>query len=343
MTTSRNRDADDLYRTLGVPAGASDEDIARAYRRLAREHHPDANPNAARDTFADLTDAYDVLRDPDRRRAYDNTRRARQHAATSPAGVRIPATRRDPDSKAAPSRTASKNPDVHPIELVLTFEQAALGATTRITLPAEAACPGCQGSGSGTHDGACPTCGGIGAAVRISGGVTIRNTCRSCEGTGQQPATPCPVCGGTGRTPRSREVQVHIPAGVDTGDTVRIPIDDTPGKGGVAVVRVEAHRYFGRAGNDLTLRLPITVAEAVLGAVVTVPTLTGAVAIRIPAGTSHGRTLRVRGRGVPAGERPGDLLVTVEIVIPTTLTDQQRAALEAFAAATESPRQHFES
>ena len=136
---------------------------------------------------------------------------------------------------------------------------------------------------------------------------------------------------------------MKVPAGVDNGATVRLPTVDPDGLEHVAVVRVEPHRYFGRQGKDLTLRLPITVAEAALGAVVTVPTLTGALAIRIPPGTTQGRTLRVRGRGVPIGDPPGDLLATIDIAIPTALNDEQRAALEAFATATESPRKHFES
>jgi molecular chaperone DnaJ len=135
---------------------------------------------------------------------------------------------------------------------------------------------------------------------------------------------------------------VRIPAGVENGATLRLPLGG-PGENQLAVVRVEPHRYFDRRGNDLTLRLPITLAEAALGGVVTIPTLTGAVAIRIPPGTTHGRVLRIRGRGLPAPDQPGDLLATIHIVVPTSLTAEQRIALEAFAAATDSPRKHFES
>jgi molecular chaperone DnaJ len=336
MNRERGGDAgDDLYAALGLPAGATEEDITRAYRRLVREHHPDANSDAQTARFTDLTDAYDVLHDASRRRSYDNTRRARANAAASTGGTRIPVTRRN-----SPSNVGAR--ESSPIEVVLTFEQSALGATIRVTVDVEGPCPTC--SGHGRAPGArCPVCGGGGATVRTSGGITIRTTCQRCNGARRQPPTLCAVCSGTGRTKTSREVPVRIPPGVENGSTLRLPPVNGAGEEQIAVVRVEPHRYFGRRGRDVTLRLPLTVAEAALGGVVTIPTLTGAVAVRIPAGTAHGRVLRVRGRGVPGGDHPGDLLATVEVVIPTSVTAEQRVALEAFAAATESPRTHFES
>jgi molecular chaperone DnaJ len=331
-------ETEDLYGALGVPAGASTDDITRAYRRLAREQHPDANPDAPSDAFADLTDAYDVLRDPGRRRAYDNTRRARAKAATT-AGVRIPVTQRRSPRSREPAATGARPP----MELVLTFDQAALGTTVEVPVHGETTCASCSGRGSIPGSDACPGCGGAGAAVRNSGGITIRSSCRQCDGTGRPPPAPCRSCGGTGRTSTPRTMEVRIPAGVDDGDTVHLPADGSDDAATLGVVRVEPHPYFGRRGDDVTLQLPITMAEAALGAVVTVPTLTGAVAIRVPAGTRHGKTLRIRGRGIPVAGGAGDLLATVYIVIPTAVTDAQRVALEAFAAATDSPRRHFES
>ena len=334
------RDADDLYDALGVPSGASADDITRAYRRLARQQHPDANPDAPSDAFGDLTDAYDVLRDPDRRRAYDNTRRARTQAAST-AGIRIPVSQRRPARSAPRSAADARTRDA--IELVLTFDQAALGTVIEVPVSGASTCPTCSGRGSLADQSACPACGGAGATLRTSGGITIRTSCGQCDGTGHSPPTSCTTCHGTGRASTSRTTQLRIPAGINDGATVRLPAAAGEASAQSAVVRVEPHPYFGRRGHDLTLQLPITVAEAALGAIVTVPTLTGAVAIRVPAGSRHGRTLRIRGRGLQINEQPGDLLATIDIVIPASLNDEQRAALEAFAAATDSPRTHFET
>lgn len=332
----------DPYETLGVGAQATDAEITTAYRRLARDHHPDTNPEADDSAFADLTDAYDVLRDPQRRRAHDNTRRARSDAAAA-AGIRIPVNRRASGAdKGRPTTTEARPRQARPIEIVLSFDQAALGTTIRVPVPASSHCSTCAGTGATDHDARCEPCAGAGATVRTSGGITIRNTCATCGGTGRPPPRPCPACGGSGRTLSSHDVQVRVPAGVEDGHTLDLPVGDAV-EAHRAVVRVQPHPYFGRRGDDLTVRLPITLAEAALGAVVSVPTLTGAVAIRVPPGTTHGRILRVRGRGIPGGDRPGDLLATIDLVIPAELSDQQRRALEAFAAATESPRRHYES
>ena len=359
MTTDRDATgggSDDLYATLGVPPGASAEDITRAYRRLAREHHPDVNPDAAADAFAELTDAYDVLHDADRRRAYDGTRRARTQAADAAAGVRIPIRhitppQQDRSSARSGADTPPNRADPGEVELALTFDQAALGTTAVLPVESELPCGSCTGGGTtGALHETCSPCGGAGFTTRKSGGITIRRQWSECGGTGRMPAVACPDCGGAGRRRVTREVTVRVPAGVTDGTRLRIPLrgpgpgpGPSPGPSLVAVVRTSAHPYFARSGNDITLRLPISIAEAALGGVVTVPTLTGAVAVRIPAGTPNGRTLRVRGRGIPHAERPGDLLLTVDVVVPTELNDAQRAALEAFAAATTgTPRGHFE-
>jgi molecular chaperone DnaJ len=226
--------------------------------------------------------------------------------------------------------------------VLLNFDQAALGTTVHVTVDdVERPCPACTGRGR-APGAECPSCDGGGATVRTSGGITIRTTCQACNGAGRQAATRCEACSGTGRTTASRELAVRIPPGVEDGATLRLTTGDDSEEQ-LAVVRVKPHRYFERQGRDLTLRLPITLAEAALGGVVSVPTLASAVAIRIPPGTPHGRIMRVRGRGLPVADHPGDLLATVEIVIPTSVTAEQRVALEAFAAATESPRKHFES
>lgn len=325
--------SDDLYLTLGVPAGATGDEITRAYRRLAREHHPDANPDAEADRFAGLTDAYDILRDPDRRRAYDDTRTTRARAARAASGMRIPVHH----VGATPAGATRSE-----VEVALTFEQAALGTTVVVPIRTRQPCPDCGGSGRGPAM-ACPSCRGQGATVRQSGGITIRTSCDRCRGTGAQPAPACVRCAGSGVADIQHDVTVRIPAGVDAGARLRLRIPDASTFEVTAAITVAPHPYFARRGDDLLLLLPVTLAEAALGTVVSIPTLAGAVAIRIPAGTPHGRVLRVRARGIaPAGRPPGDLLATVEIVVPAELSDAQRAALEAFAAATtESPRAHF--
>lgn len=345
MTDRSAHDRDtgrDPYSTLGVGADATDEEITRAYRRLARARHPDANPDATHGDFPGLTDAYDVLRDPDRRRRYDRTRDTRTAAARDAAATRIPvrnaATRRSqPTSGASPStaRTAE-------VDLTLTFDQAALGTIATVTLTADGICPACGGHGVAAARSACPDCDGRGGTTRVSGGITIRTACPSCEGTGHGRPASCAACSGSGTTSTRREVTVRVPAGVEDGTRLRLrPGTDAPGAV-TAIVRVAPHRFFERRGLDVAVRVPVTFAEAALGAVVTVPTLDGAVAIRVPAGSPHGRVLRVAGRGIPHSSQLGDLLVTVAVDVPTALNDHQRAALEAFAAATASPRGHFE-
>ena len=343
----QGRGTDDLYSALGVPRDATSEDITRAYRRLAREHHPDANPAGDARRFSGITDAYDVLRDPGRRGTYDRTHRARADAAQAASAVRIP-VRQSPRPTAQPSRGPAGARPPSPgtqalgeVELVLSFEHAALGTTALLQVSADSACDIC--SGSGTSSRACEGCRGAGSESRMSGGITIRHVCPDCGGSGRV-GRRCGACSGTGRQATTREVKLRVPAGVEEGTRLRFRVPGAEGGGEmVAVVRTSPHPYFGRRGRDLTLQVPVTVAEAALGAVLTVPTLGGAIAMRLPPGTPHGRTFRLRGRGIPHPSGPGDLLVPVQVDVPTELNDQQKAALESFAAATAPPRRHFET
>lgn len=321
----------DLYETLGVTSDASEEQIATAYRRLAREHHPDTNPEAEPGRFSGIADAYDVLRDGTRRQAYDRTRRARAQAAHQATGTSVPIHHRVPTEPIEAPRPQE-------FELHLSFEQAALGTTAPVTVHVEAPCASCGGTGTASEP--CASCAGAGATARASGSITIRHVCSDCGGTGNRLAR-CHTCHGARVHGAERELTIRVPPGVDDGARLRVPVPHSQATL-TAVVRCAPHDYFGRRGHDLTIELPVTIAEAALGAVITVPTLTDAVAIRLPPGTRHGRVLRVRGRGIPFDDGPGDLLVTVNVVIPETLSPEQRAALEAFAAATESPRARFE-
>jgi molecular chaperone DnaJ len=201
-------------------------------------------------------------------------------------------------------------------------------------------CPTCAGSGAkpGTAPHTCPICGGAGVTSRSQGAFAFSEPCRECRGTGQVVDDPCPTCGGNGITTQTRTITVRIPAGVKDGQRIRLPGKGAPGRrGGPAgdlfvVVHVSESKLFGRKGDDLTLTVPVSFAEAALGTTLTVPTLDGNVKLKVPAGTASGRTLRVRGRGVPGKSKKGDLLVTVEVAVPQRLTPGAREAVEKLAA-----------
>lgn len=305
---------DDLYGLLGVKPTASAAEISDGFARL------DAGAGAG------AVDAFEILRDPARRAHYDDTRRARSDAATAAAT----------SQHHAPSGHGD-------VELELSFDQAALGTTATVHVDTPTVCSACSGAGN-IPGAACGDCDGAGFHTRTSGGINIRTECRMCAGAGHASPTPCGPCAGRGSVVAGRAVTIRVPAGVADGARLRFNVPEGSGQTQRhAIVRVAPHPYFRRDGNDLKIQVPITIAEAALGATVTIPTLTDAVAIRIPPATPTGRTFRVRGRGVPATSGTGDLLATVDIVMPTDLSDEQRRALEAFAAATPSPRHHYTS
>jgi len=221
-------------------------------------------------------------------------------------------------------------------EATLSFEEAVLGVTVPLRMQSPGTCPTCSGSGAkpGTSPHTCPVCGGAGVTSRSQGAFAFSEPCRNCRGTGQVIDDPCPTCAGSGITTQTRTITVRIPSGVKDGQRIRLAGKGAPGRrGGPAgdlfvVVHVSDHKLFGRKGNDLTLTVPISFAEAALGTTLTVPTLDGNVSLKVPAGTTSGRTLRVRGRGVPGKGRAGDLLVTVEVAVPQRLTPGAREAIE---------------
>lgn len=330
----------DPYQALGVDADATDEEITRAYRRLARTHHPDTNPDAADAAFTGITDAYDILRDPDRRKRYDQTGATDARAARPAPGTRIPVHNLGQPGQ-RPRRPPEPRAQDPVVEFFVSFEHAAVGTTATLAISTDQPCTACRGSGVAMAPGRCQICRGRGMTSRDAAGITIRTSCSHCDGTGQQPPTRCPTCAGDGTTRVITDVAVPVPAGVEDGTRLRVPTVPRHVGAVDAIVRVAAHPYFGRRGLDLTLRLPITLAEAALGVTVTVPTLHQAVTMRVPPGTPHGRVLRVAGRGINDGVQVGDLLITIAIVVPAELNDRQRTALEAFAAATPSPRDQF--
>jgi molecular chaperone DnaJ len=367
----------DYYAALGVPKDADAAAIKRAYRKLARDLHPDKNPgNAeAEARFKEVSEAYDVLSDVKRRAEYDEARRlfgvggprvgggfpgggfpgggqsfdlGDLFGATGGTGARGAAgglgdllgglfgnaggtARARSQAASGPAR----GQDVE-TEATLSFEEAILGVTVPLRMQSPGTCPTCSGSGArpGTAPHTCPVCQGAGVTSRSQGAFAFSEPCRNCRGTGQVIDDPCPTCSGSGITTQTRTITVRIPAGVKDGQRIRIPGKGAPGRrGGPAgdlfvVVHVADHALFGRKGEDLTISVPITFAEATLGTTLTVPTLNGNVSLKVPAGTASGRTLRVRGRGVPGKHRSGDLLVTVDVAVPAKLTPGQRKLIE---------------
>src|SRR3954453_12616168 len=224
-------------------------------------------------------------------------------------------------------------------EATLSFDEAVLGVTVPLRMQSPGTCPTCNGSGArpGTVPHTCPVCQGAGVTSRSQGAFAFSEPCRNCRGTGQVVDDPCPTCGGNGITTQTRTITVRIPAGVKDGQRIRLPGKGAPGRRGgppgdlFVVVHVAEHPLFSRKGDDLSLTVPVTFAEASLGTTLTVPTLDGNVSLKVPAGTASGRTLRVRGRGVKGKGRAGDLLVTLEVAVPARLTPAQRKVVETLA------------
>jgi molecular chaperone DnaJ len=364
----------DYYAALGVPKDASQADIKKAYRKLARQHHPDANKGdaASEEKFKVISEAYDVLSDETKRREYDEAR-----ALFGSGGFRVPG---GGNGQGVPfdlsdlfgggnanggglgdifgtifggrrPQSARRGADVE-AEATLSFEDAAHGVTVPLQLSSPAACPTCHGSGAkpGTATRVCPACSGTGSQSRNAGGFAFAEPCRECRGRGLLIDDPCATCAGTGQAISTRTLRARIPAGVKDGQRIRLAGKGQPGdRGGPAgdllvTVHVTPHTIFGRKGDNLTLTLPVTFPEAALGATVRVPTLdAGPVTVKIPAGTTSGRTLRVRGKGLRRRDGShGDLLVTVEVAVPQKLSDQARAALASYAAAqNDDPRAHL--
>ena len=359
MTAQREWFEKDYYAVLGVSKDASAKDITKAYRKLARQFHPDANPNnaSAEERFKEVSAAYDVLGDEARRKEYDDVRRMGP-SSFGPGGGSF---RYDPNDFGGEglgglfgqmfgtSRGAGpkRGGDIE-ATLTLSFEEAVHGLTTPIHLTADSECSGCRGSGArpGTTPTRCPECYGRGVVEDNQGPFSFSAPCPRCGGRTVIIEYPCGTCRGTGVERRAREVKVRIPAGVQDGQRIRLKGRGTPGRNGgppgdlFVQCIVSTHPLFGRDGANLTIHLPITFAEAVLGADVQVPTLEGGdVMLRLRPGTQSGSRHRVKGKGVVTPKHAGDLIVTVDVVVPKSLNDEQRSALENFArATTESPR-----
>ncbi len=364
----------DYYKVLGVSKGASADEIKKSYRKLARKYHPDANKgdSAAEEKFKEISEAYNVLSDDKRRKEYDDAR------SLFGGGVRMPGSSggynfdlgdlfgNSPGQGGGAGgglgdllggvfgrRSTQPRPrrgaDVE-TEASLSFSDAIDGATVSLHLAGEGPCPLCKGTGAkaGTVPRVCPTCEGTGQASRNLGNFAFSEPCKTCRGRGLVVDDPCPECSGSGRAMSTRTIQARIPAGVGDGQRIKLKGKGAPGeRGGPAGdlyvrVHVAPHPVFGRSAHNLTVTVPVTFAEAALGAEIKVPSLNGMpVNLRIPAGTPNGRTFRVRGKGVRRQDATvGDLLVTVNVQVPKTLEGEARETLEAFRKLTagEDPR-----
>ena len=366
----------DYYKVLGVPKDAKPEDIKKAYRKLARENHPDANPNnpEAERRFKDVSEANDVLSSDSKRKEYDEARRL-----FGGGGFRFPGSGggggqggpsmddlfRNGDAgnlgdlfgglfnsgggggnrttRYSTSRGPRRGSDVEG-EVTVDFNDAIAGVTVGMQMVSDAACPTCHGTGAkaGTVPHVCQVCQGSGMQTSTSGGVfAVTEPCKECRGRGMVVDDPCSVCHGSGRGRSTKTMQVRIPAGVTDGQRIRLKGKGGAGENGGAagdlyvVVHVRAHAIFGRRDDNLLLTAPVNFDEAALGAEIEIPTLSGPpVRLRIPAGTPNGRTFRVRGKGVSKRDgTTGDLLVTVEVLVPSALSDEARQALDLYAAA----------
>ncbi|NYJ03044.1 molecular chaperone DnaJ [Nocardioides thalensis] len=360
----------DFYKELGVSKTASADEIKKAYRKLARANHPDSHPGdtAKHDRFKAVAEAYDVIGDPEKRKKYDEARRLfagggfPAGGAGGPGGMGFDVEdllRQQGGGSFgdlfgdlfgggfAGNRRQQRAVRGGDLETTATigFTDALNGVTVSLRIAAESACATCQGTGGkpGTSPHRCPTCDGTGFVVASVGGAfSMNETCPACGGRQLVYDEACPTCHGSGRGSAVRTIQARIPAGVKDGQRIRLRGKGAPGdRGGPAgdlyvTVKVSGHRVFGRKGDNLTIEVPISFAEAALGAEVKLPTLGGApVTLRIPAGTPTGRTFRVRGKGAEKADGTrGDLLATVEVQVPSHLSDAAREALEAYAAAT---------
>ncbi|WP_030456173.1 molecular chaperone DnaJ [Herbidospora cretacea] len=365
----------DYYGVLGVPKTATPEEIKKAYRKLARQYHPDANKGnkETEEKFKEVSEAYDILSDAKRRKEYDEARslfgsglggfnrggrpgQGQQgfdfgdlFGGTAQAGDRIGDIfgglfNRGGGPKANTAGRARRGQDIES-EVTLSFAEAIDGTTVSLRLTSSSACPACSGTGAkaGTTPRVCPTCDGTGAASRNLGNFAFSEPCRDCRGRGLLVDDPCPVCEGSGRGRSTRTIQARIPAGVSDGGRVKLKGKGAPGENGgpagdlYVLVHVQPHPVFGRTGENLTVNVPVTFPEAALGAEIKVPILRGMpVTLRIPEGTPNGRTFRVRGRGAPRKDgTKGDLLATVQVAVPEHLDEKARAALEQFRDATD--------
>jgi molecular chaperone DnaJ len=377
----------DYYQILGVKKDAKADEIKKSYRKLARKFHPDVNPNdkASEEKFKEVQEAYDVLSDEKKRKVFDrfgyyndnldpDAPFASGAAAGGAPGFDFSGftwdtstsggggssfrdifsdlfgggagagTRREPEP---PRPLPKKGRDIE-IPLALSFEEAFKGLTTNITVNRSEQCSRCQGAGdTGGPVITCPTCSGTGQVMRSGGRLQFSQPCPDCEGTGRR-RTPCSLCNGKGVTPKTEQVKIRIPAGVDTGSRVRVPKKGHGGRLGAEpgdlyiVTNVGKHPFLERKGDNVYVTAPITVPEAALGARIEVPTVEGKAQLKIPPGTESGQKFRLRERGFPSLRNPslrGDQFIEVKISLPKVISEETKEVLRQFERLnSENPR-----
>jgi molecular chaperone DnaJ len=361
-------DRPDYYKTLGVGKNATDEEIKKAYRKLARRYHPDRNPGdkQAEEKFKEISAAHDVLSDPDKRKEYDRPGFAgfgsggfdpsafagnfggggggggfgdifsNLFGGAGPAGPgagrgRAGTGQRPPQARGQDLET----------EVSLSFDQAVRGTQVSISVPTSKPCPTCNGSGArpGTSPKVCPVCNGRGVEAQSQGIFSINQPCSNCNGSGTVIEHPCPTCEGTGAQRSVRRLRVNIPAGVRDGSRIKLAGKGDPGVRGVppgdlfVITRVSASPIFRWTGDNLEVEVPLTIPEAIRGAVVEVPTLNGSKRLRVAPGTKHGTVQRLRGEGPPrlSGKASGDLRYRFVIDVPSKLSSEQADAVDRLA------------
>ena len=359
----------DYYEVLGVSKGASDDEIKRAYRKLAKKYHPDMNPGdkEAEAKFKEVNEAYSILSDSEKRARYDQFGHAGvdpNYGAGGPGGGFGGFDMGDIDlgdifgsffgggfggfgGSTSSRRNGPQKGESLRASLTISFEEAAFGCEKEINLNRTEECEACHGSGAepGTTAETCPDCRGTGV-VRVqqrTGGFAFSSTapCTRCRGTGKIIHTPCKACGGNGSVKKTKRVTVSIPAGIDEGQAVSLRGQGNAGKNGgpsgdlIVGIHIRPHPQFQRDGTTVLYEQPVTFYQAVMGAELEIPTIDGKVKYNLPAGTQTGTTFRLRGKGIPElrGRGRGDQYVTIRIQVPTSLNGEQKEALRAFAQA----------
>jgi molecular chaperone DnaJ len=357
----------DFYEVLGVSKDASQEDIKKAYRKMARQYHPDVNKAAnAEEKFKEAKDAYDVLSDDQRKAQYDRFGHVDPNAGMGGGGGAGDfggfgdifdmffggggGGRRNPN---APQRGNDLQ-----YSMTIEFKEAVFGKEVDITIPRTESCDTCAGSGAkpGTKPETCGVCGGSGQQEVVQntpfGRVVNRRACTNCQGQGKIIKDKCSTCQGTGKVRKQRKIHIKVPAGVDDGAQLRVSGEGEGGtRGGPSgdlyvVIRVKSHDFFEREGDDIYCEVPLNFAQAALGDEIEIPTLTEKVKLKIPAGTQTGTYFRLKGKGVPRlrGYGQGDQHVKVVVVTPTNLTEEQKEMLREFAGqSVDSASEHHES
>jgi len=355
----------DFYEVLGVNRDASEEDIKKAYRKLAMKHHPDRNPDntKAEGQFKEVKEAYEILSDSDKRAAYDRY----GHAGVDPSHGGGPGGMGGMGGGFSDAfgdifgdlfggggshgrqGGVYRGADLR-YNLEIGLEEAARGTETQIRIPTMETCATCKGSGAkpGTSPTTCGTCGGQGQVRMQQGFFSIQQTCPACHGSGTTIAHPCPDCGGVGRTKRHKTLAVKIPAGIDHGDRIRLAGEGEHGVAGgpsgdlYVVVQIRAHPVFERDGADLHCEMPISFGVAALGGEIEIPTLDGHAKLKVPAETQTGQVFRLRGKGIKAlrGSSHGDLMCHMVVETPVKLTEEQKELLRQLETSTSGNDAH---